>query len=300
MAYTPQIEFYKKRQFGDKLNMTFVFLRENAWPYLKVQLLISGPILLISNILMNQFSLGMFNFGEEGFSSDLIINMFSLYGVLLVSAIVTTAIMPAVAYGYMKAYQIKAPSEIEIPDVTKNFVSRALNLLVFNVLTAILVVVGLFFFFIPGIYLMIVLSLGAAIVVFENKNPIDAFSRAFKLIKDKWWSTFGLLVVTGIIAYAINMLFSIPRGIMVWGEVFTSVKESGDVSALGESGFADNPLNILFSVFETFGAILTYSISFLALAFQYFNLVERRESKGLMARIEQMDDLGTTEHEETY
>tara|TARA_A100000171_G_scaffold14485_1_gene12794 strand:+ start:391 stop:1293 length:903 start_codon:yes stop_codon:yes gene_type:complete len=300
MAYTPQIEFYKKRQFGDKLNMTFVFLRENAWPYLKAQLLISGPILLLSNILMSQLSFGMFNFGEQGFSPDIIIDMFSLYGLVLISAVVTSAVLPAVAYGYMRAYEHKAPVDIRIPDVTKNLLSRIFNLLVFNVLTAIVVVIGMFFFLIPGVYLMIVLSLGSAIIVFEDNNPIDAFGRAFKLIKDKWWSTLGLLFVTAIIGYVISGLFSLPRTLLVFGDALTSVQESGDLSSLDESNFGSNPLSILFSVLETFGAILTYSISFLALAFQYFNLVERRESRGLMSRIEQMDDAGTTEDEETY
>ena len=267
MAYTPQIEFYKKRQFGDKLNMTFVFLRENAWPYLRAQLLISGPILLISNIMMSQFSLSFLNL-DGGVTPDFVISMMGMYGVMLISVVVTSAVMPAVAYSYMRVYQGKAPSEIRIPDVTRNLLSKVFNLLVFNIIAAIVVVVGMFFFFIPGVYLMIVLSLGSAIIVFEDNNPIDAFGRSFKLIKDKWWST--------------------------------SVQKSGDLSGLDESNFGSNPLGILFSVFETFGAILTYSISFLALAFQYFNLVERRESRGLMSRIEQMDDAGNVEDEETY
>jgi len=38
----------------------------------------------------------------------------------------------------------------------------------------------------------------------------------------------------------------------------------------------------------------------MALAFQYFNLVERRESKGLMSKIEQMDNAGEEESDETY
>tara|TARA_A100000171_G_scaffold14486_1_gene12797 strand:+ start:348 stop:1247 length:900 start_codon:yes stop_codon:yes gene_type:complete len=299
MAYTPQIEFYKKRQFGDKLNMTFVFLRENAWPYLRTQLLISGPILLISNIMMSQFSLSFLNL-DGGVTPDFVISMMGMYGVMLISVIVTSAVMPAVAYSYMRVYQGKAPSEIRIPDVTRNLLSKVFNLLVFNIIAAIVVVIGMFFFFIPGVYLMIVLSLGSAIIVFEDNNPIDAFGRSFKLIKDKWWSTLGLLFVTGIIGYVINMLFSLPRTFLLFGDLFTSVQKSGDLSGLDESNFGSNPLGILFSVFETFGAILTYSISFLALAFQYFNLVERRESRGLMSRIEQMDDAGNVEDEETY
>lgn len=302
MAYTPQIEFYKKRQFGDKLNMTFVFLRENAWPYLKVQLLIAGPVLLLANILMNQFSMSLATMGED-FSLSILSDMFGFMGVAVLSLVLISSIMPAVAYGYMKAYQIKPPSEIQLKDVTQNLLSSAFNLLIYNVLMAIVVSIGMLFFFLlftPAIYLGVVLSLGSAIIVFEDNNPIDAFGRTFKLIKDKWWSTFGLLLVTGIIAYVINMLFSLPRTLLVFGDALTSVQESGDLSSLDESNFGSNPLSILFSVLETFGAILTYSISFLALAFQYFNLVERRESRGLMSRIEQMDDAGTTEDEETY
>ena len=299
MAYTPQIEFYKKREFGDKLNMTFVFLRENAWPYLKVQLLIAGPILLISNILMNQFSLSFASIGDD-FSASMLTDMFGLFGVAIISLLVTTSIMPTVAYGYMKAYQTKAPSEIQVQDVTRNILGNTFNLLVYNVLMFIVVFIGLFFFFLPGVYLGVVLSLGAAIVVFENNNPIDAFGRAFRLIKDKWWSTFGLIVVVAIIGYVINLVFALPRGVLTIGEMFTAVQESGDLTGLNDTALANTPLNILFSVFETFGAILSYSLSFIAIAFQYFNLIERSESKGLMSRIESMDEEPTAEDEETY
>lgn len=299
MAYQPQIEFYQKRQFGDKLNATFVFIRENAWPYLKMQLLIAGPILLISSILVNQLSLGFLSFNEE-ITASFVIDMFRIYGLTLLITLVTTTIMPVIAYSYMKAYQSKAPEDITVATVTNGFANKFFNLLGFNILTYIVVIIGLFFLIIPGIYLGVVLSIGASIIVFEDNNPIDGFGRAFTLIKEKWWSTFGLIIVMAIIGFVINMLFGLPRSIFFGVKVFTALEDEQFVESIGEMSQTDQLLNVLFSIFETFGNILTYSLTYIALAFQYFNLVERRESRGLVSKIEQMDQQDNEAADEVY
>ncbi len=299
MPHQPQIEFYKKRQFGEKLNATFTFIRENAKPYLKVQLMIAGPILLIANILVNQFAVGMFDFNGE-FSANFLIDMFQMYGLILLIGLVSTTVMPAVTYGYMIAYKTTVPTDISVANVTNRFASRFFNILGLNILTYFVTIIAMIFFIIPGIYVGIVLSLGAAIIVFEKSNPIDAFGRAFTLIKGKWWSTFGLLVVISIIGYIINLFFSLPRGIVLGIDMFTSLDATGSIEGTQMGNSSDQVLNVLFSVFETFGSILSYSLIYMALAFQYFNLVERRESKGLMSKIEQMDNAGEEDSDEQY
>ena len=109
--------------------------------------------------------------------------------------------MPSVTYAYMRTYQANAPVDITLNMVSKGLASKVFNVLGFNILTALIVGAGMLFFFFPAVYLLIVLSLGAAIIVFENSNPIDAISRSFSLIRGKWWSTFGLVVVMVIINY---------------------------------------------------------------------------------------------------
>lgn len=299
MSHQPQIEFYKKRQFGEKLNATFTFIRENAKPYLKVQLMIAGPILLIANILVNQFALGMFDFNGE-FSANFLIDLFQMYGLILLIGLVSTTVMPAVTYGYMTAYKTTAPNDISVANVTNRFTSRFFNILGLNILTYIVTIIAMIFFVIPGIYVAVVLSLGASIIVFENSNPIDAFGRAFTLIKGKWWSTFGLLVVISIIGYIINLFFGLPRTIVLGIDMFTSLDATGGIEGMDMENSTNQVWNILFSIFETFGSILSYSLIYMALAFQYFNLVERRESRGLMSKIEQMDADGEEESDEQY
>ncbi len=299
MSHQPQIEFYKKRQFGEKLNAAFMFIRENAWPYLKVQFMIAGPILLIANILVNKFALGVFDFNGE-FSANFLIDLMQMSGLILLIGLITTTVIPAVTYGYMTAYKTTAPTDISVANVTNGFASRFFNILGLNILAYIVTAIAMFFLILPGIYVAIVLSLGASIIVFEKSNPIDAFGRAFTLIKGKWWSTFGLLVIISIIGYIINLFFGLPRTIVLGIDMFTSLDTTGGIEGVEMENSTNQVLNVLFSVFETFGSILSGSLIYMALAFQYFNLVERRESKGLMSKIEQMDAGAEEDAEEQY
>ena len=323
MNYTPQLEFYKKRQFSDKLNATFVFIRENAKPFFKAQLLIAGPILLLMNILINQFTFDFFGLGldPEQFTANDFIRIFKLYGVLLVSSVVTGAVMPAVSFTYMRKYQTSPPSEISNANLLGGLGNKIFNLIGYNIITAIIVgsvifimalIVGFsaavspFLIFIFGtlfivltVYMAVTLALGSSIIVFEDNNPLDAVGRCFKLIRGKWWSTFGLIVVVGILGAIINQLFGLPRAILFGIKAFTSF-ESGDATNFLQMTTGEQGLNILFSVFETFGSVITNSLIFIALAFQYFNLVERRESRGLLSQIEQIDDQPKDEDEEVY
>lgn len=299
MPHQPQIEFYKKRQFGEKLNATFTFIRENAWPYLKVQLMIAGPILLIANILVNKYALSMVDFGGE-ISANFFINMFQMYGLLLLIGLVTTTLMPAVTYGYMTSYKGAAPNDISVANVTNGFASRFFNILGLNILAYIVTIIAMIFLVLPGIFVAVVLSLGSAIIVFEGSNPIDAFGRAFTLIRGKWWSTFGLLVVMSIIGYVITLFFGLPRTIVLGIDLFTSLDATGGIEGIEMENSTDQVLNVVFSVFESFGSILSYSLIYMALAFQYFNLVERRESRGLVSKIEQMDTATEEESDEQY
>lgn len=319
MSHSPELEFYKKRQFGEKLNATFVFIRENAWPYLKSQLLISGPVLLLISILMTQVSGDLMAFftDPENINANAILDMLRIYGLVILSMIVTSTIIPSVTYGYMIQYKEKEPKSITIADVMKGFSARFFNLLGYNFLITIALLIAtfivalltsglavvagpvsiLFMFFLSlfVLFMFVILFLGIPVIAFEKNNPIDAFGRVFKLSKGKWWSTFGLVVVVAIIGYIISMFFSLPRGILFGIEAFTNFQEGGDLDPLALMSNTDQALNILFSLFETFGQILLYSLVYIAVAFQYFNLVERRESRGLVAKIEQMDEAGGDE-----
>ena len=79
----------------------------------------------------------------------------------------------------------------------------------------------------------------------------------------------------------------IPFYIFYFLSLFTLVDEIGinaDVSSWWFQGGM-----ILSGILMILGSYLSYVIPIIALSFQYFNLVERQESVGLMSEIEQFE-----------
>lgn len=318
-----RLEFFRKRKFADKFSATFQFLRQNALPFLKAQLLISAPILLVISMLMNEVSGGLMALitDAQNINANDIIDLIGAYGLTLMSMLVTTALIPSVTYGYMIQSQTHEPNDITIRQVMEGFASRFFNILGYCLLLTIGVTllsfaigflssvlagsVGLsilIFFAVASFTLVVlttVLFLGTPSIAFENGNPIDAVVRSFSLARGKWLSTFGLVVCVGIIGIIINMVFGMPRAVTVGIEAFTSLKSGDTVSAMNEA-MVNTPLSIFFSVLESFGTICLYSLVYIALAFQYFNLVERKESKGLIASIDEISAEDEKEADEDY
>lgn len=318
-----RLEFFRKRKFVDKFSATFQFLKQNALPFLKAQLLISAPVLLVISILMNEVSGGLVALitDARNINANDIIDLIGAYGLTLLSMLVTTALIPSVTYGYMIQSQTHEPKDITISHIMEGFSGRFFNILGYcflltigtmvlgfligflsSVLANTVGLVILIFFFVAGLALLIitmVLFLGTPTIAFEKGNPIDAFGRVFSLARGKWLSTFGLVICVGIIGAIISTVFGMPRAVTFGIDAFTSIESAGAAGAMDEA-MVNTPLSILFSVLESFGTICLYSLVYIALAFQYFNLVERKESKGLIASIDEISAEDEKETDEDY
>jgi hypothetical protein len=160
--------------------------------------------------------------------------------------------------------------------------SYILTSLGYSIVMVLFVGVAALFFILPGIYVSVCLSLMYMVLMRENLDLGDTFRRCFYLIKDKWWSTFGLLVIVGFISGIIGYIFQIPTMAVM-------------ISSLLQGKGAEAPSevwNVISGVIATVGSILVRSLVLVAVGFQYYNLVERRDGAGIINAIE---DLGKTE-----
>jgi hypothetical protein len=309
MAFREKIEFYKKRQFGDKLNMVIVFLRQNAGPFVKTQVFITGPVLLLVNFLMVSGQQEIFDFQNmaadpEGFLSS----MLDSYGVAFLISIVSTSLLPTVTYSFMKSYQSDDLGEISIASISRASMQKIPAVLLYTILMMVIImgsfifiasvgaamgIMGAILFIFIGFavfcFLLSFLMLGSSIIIFEDKNPLTAISRAYKLSKGKRLSTFGLIVVTIIIAMLINSVFNLPQIVAMGVWAFNSVDEVSNGGILPDPPMYGQIVNVIFAILSTFGTLIAYSVIYIALAFQYFNLVERQESRGLLSEIEGLE-----------
>ncbi len=296
----PKIEFYKLRDFGAKMNAVVEFLRENLGRLFLSLLLIGGPAALLFSLLFKNLFATFFNFGLQSGSGDFdeMADLFSLVGgnylLMIFLSWMTITLIIGVTYSYMKFYNEGIAKTTSVSDVFRRAISRYGGLLVLGFLISMVTVIGTFFFIIPGIYLGVTLSIVYAIYMFEDDITVGgAFSKAFSLIKGKWWSTFGVIFVTYFMAYAAQMVFSVPFLVVYFIEIFSLVE---DIES-GGGGEPEQVLEVFSSAYMTVamaiymvGTYLAYSIPLIGLGYQYSNLVERSEGRGLMQEIEDFDE----------
>ncbi len=67
------------------------------------------------------------------------------------------------------------------------------------VLLAVLVLLGLALFVLPGVYLIIAFSLAFPVLLVEGRGGMDALSRSRELVSGHWWPTFGRLLLAGLV-----------------------------------------------------------------------------------------------------
>lgn len=105
----PKIALYVKRPFGDKLNATMDFIKENWKPMLKFCTYLILPLCLIQAISMNGImggAMGIAAAKEAGTNSLAAIGMqfWVNYGLMFLCYLVGSILLTSIIYGLMQVY----------------------------------------------------------------------------------------------------------------------------------------------------------------------------------------------------
>lgn len=310
--FTP-IEFHQARDFSKKMNATFEFLKQNFKSFFKSLLYLAGPPMLLGSILAGNLYSGYFNFVgnmSRNQDPDVITDyigspvLWAEIGLAILLMFVAGVMIVSVVYNYMLEYDASKTNRIDVniiwERVRKTFPTYLGTiflywfLLVVAYFIVVLVIVGaaalspfLAFFaavavIIGLIYVVITMSLLFVIQAFERKNFFEAASRCFYLIKDKWWSTFGLIFILSMVQSTISSIFLVPWYI----NFFVTMMHSIEGGPFEEPSLFQELINNIFMTLYFLVSFLLYALPLVALAFQYFNLVELKEAKGLLSRID--------------
>ena len=308
------IEFQQARDFSKKINVTFEFLKQNFKPLFKSILFIAGPPMLIGSVLAGGLYTDYFSFiGKIGqnqgnpnsFLEALQSPMLWLeIAMALLFMFASGVMIISVVYNYMLEYEVRKSNHIEVNYIW-NRVRETLPMYMGTMLLywimfigayilVILIILGSaavspFLAFVLGvlvfiglIYFMITVSLLFFIRAYEKIGFFEAVNRSFYLIRNKWWSTFGLLFILSMVQSTIASLFLIPWYI----NFFISMMHSVEENPFQEPSFFSEIINNLFMTLYFIVSFLMYALPLIALAFQYLNLVELKEAKGLLSKIE--------------
>ena len=155
------------------------------------------------------------------------------------------------------------------------------------------------FDFICGfMYLVFATSLTFFIRAYEKNGFFEAVVRSFKLVKDKWWSTFGLVMILYFIMVVVSYLFIVPWQVVSGVSMFHSLS----TNTFEEPSTSWKLITTVVFSLQYMVQMVLAGLSNIGIAFQYFNLVEMKEAKGLMTQIETLGQQApsTSAQEEHY
>jgi len=281
----PKVELARIRDFGEIINDTFLFIKQNFKPLLKYFFTFCGIFIvggiISASLLQLKMSSTMSSISSGTYNRQYRPSIFYFFGIeylfTIIFALLSFVTIQVTVLSYIALYKAKdkqIPTAEEMWGYIKYYFLRILGS---SILLNILIVFALLFCIIPGIYLAPIFALIFPIMVMENASFGYAFNRSFQLIKENWWATFGSLIVIWIIFYVCMMVIIVPASII------------NTLSMVMHYPFS-KPAGVATAVLQHVCQVFTI-LPITTLCLCYFNLTESKEGTGLLDKINKM---GTT------
>ncbi len=282
-----EIKFAQRRDFSSVINAAFEFFKQEGKLFMKTLITYTGipVILMIATLvyMVMQFVNGQFMNVVNSPEPLSIISFFIPLIVMILLAIVVQVLVMAASYGYMKVYHEKGKGNFAPSDIGQQIVKKFFPIIGYSIVISLLIMAGFLFFFFPGIYFAIILSLIFPILFIEDNGLSKNFNRCFQVIKGNWWLTFAVLIVASLIVGIVGSIAGVPLQFYIQFKL-PIIAQSGDWTQL----------NIPFIVISYVLLILlgTYLRTFVYIAtgLQYFSLNEEDGSTTIMDRINQIGE----------
>lgn len=281
-----QLEFKKRRDFGQVINDTFTFMRQNFKPLIKTYFIFCGLFVLASMAAMLMQQYKMVNIINTGignrYGKDFGIG--SVYGIeyflSLLFSMASYSSMTVAILSYIALYVRKGNQPPTTDEVWGYFKYYFLRVFGNSILLILMLGVAFICCLVPGFWLFPFVAMMFPIMVIENGSLGYSFNRSFKIIKDNFWVTFGTLVVVWIIVTACMSMIVLPTSLLNMVTMFTTKTPQMNVT-----------LTLITTVLQSLSQIFTI-IPIITISLVYFSLVEQKENTGLMERI---SDFGNNE-----
>jgi hypothetical protein len=320
------IEFQLMRDFSEKLSTTISFVTQNFKALFRSLLYIAGPPVLVASMLIGSFIGDLFSLSLQAGKGDQDAmtnyftspNLWMQIGLVFVFVVVGVVVVTATVNNYLILYREKKTNKIEVNEVwervRETFWTYLITTLLFGVfailgyvvlliptfilgaISPFLIMFGILFFVGAFFYLLVSSSLIYSVQAFEKTGFIESLKRSFFLVRGKWWSTLAVYFVLSMLVGIISYIFLIPAYVIMF---ISSMHSINDSNFNGPSG-AMGATSLVFMTLYFLCQMVLSCLPSIGLTFQYFNLVEMKEAKGLMGEIDTFGQTPVAPREEEH
>lgn len=188
-------------------------------------------------------------------------------------------------FGYIHSY-ITNHGEVKIEDIQefieqKNFLKYA----GLSIIISFMVILGLILLVIPGIWVLVPVSLMIPAFFLDTDSISEAIDKGFSYAKHNWWFSFGILLVMIIVILFISYLINLPIIIYGMSKTIIAIKDSNPDAI---TGIVKDPVIIFFSFLST---LLRYFLVLIQISIGtvlYYTVKERHTGVGSLEKLEQL------------
>lgn len=287
----------RTRDFGQTISDTIQFLKAHWKNMLILYLIFVVPFLLVGTLL-GASSFSAF-FGQIGSGISNMDNPFSLITPQFVIAIIMY-FTSAVAYLtvinlYLKGFEESGGNAPSISEVGTKFMGKFLSNIgymfvvfigiVLLAFMAVIPVVGILFFTFGSWYLLICLSLLFPLNTIEDNPFMYSFGRMFHLIRNRWWYTFGLVIILTIIYYFFAAVIGLVVNLVFGLGAINFLDAKSGMSMMTKKYF-------LVTGFSSIIQQIFFLVIHVGIGIHYFTLREEKDGSGLEDRLDQIGSGG--------
>lgn len=306
-----KVAMYAKRSFGDKMNASFDFIKENRKPLFKFITYLILPLCLIQalslNGLMNGSMSALMSGAQAGNS-----NPFAAYGTMfwanyglsifcyMVGSIILTSLIYSLIITYnnrderLEGITLSALKPLLLKNAGKML---KLTLLAILLLILVMAVIALLAYLTPYtlfltlpllIVCIIPVALLTPIYLFENIGLMDALKKTFRLGFATWGGVLAISLIMGFIGGILQSIAMLPWYIGTIVKYFFAISDSGSVVTVSP---VYNFFLYLMGILQTFGAYIGSVFTIIGLAYQYGHASEVVDSVSVEDDIDNFDKL---------
>jgi hypothetical protein len=254
--FSPQL---RPLSVGEVLDASFKVVRRSFKTLMVCVLVVSLPLNIINTLILASTSENPFNLDTLGTTNDVSTGT-QLSGNLLttVVSLVLTTLASAACFRAVSAAYLGEEATVE---ESLGFArQRLLPLLWLSILYGLGLIIPFILLVLPGIWLAVAWSLSFPALLHEDVKGVGALGRSFKLVRGRWWPTFGALLVMYLIVIVIS-------AIMI-GIFTAALLSNSDSEAFGA---------IIYTIANTLSSLITLPLVAAVLTIIYFDLRVRKE-----------------------
>jgi hypothetical protein len=111
---------------------------------------------------------------------------------------------------------------VDVGDSYRGALLRLGGLILLSLLLAIIVGIGFALLFVPGLILLVFLSMAVPAFILERRSVSESMSRSWNLVSGSWWHVLGAIVVAAILSAIVSGILSAIGGDSLIGAWITS------------------------------------------------------------------------------